>query len=193
MKKNLLRATVMCALVASIASCNKSNETTTTTTPETKAEQPASSGKIAYVDLDSVQANYELCKELTAQLEEKSLKAQQELQSKQRAFQDHYNSMQQKYEKGQFTSEQQFQNAQANLQREQEAGAKRESEIQAELAEFQAKGLQQMNDSINNFIESYNKDKKYDYILVKSTVLYANSACDITADVIKGLNKRYKK
>ena len=46
-----------------------------------------------------------------------------------------------------------------------------------------------------NFLNAYNKDKKYDIILTKQgdNILYAAKRFDITSDVINGLNKRYKK
>ena len=49
--------------------------------------------------------------------------------------------------------------------------------------------------AVNNFLTSYNKDKKFDMILSKSgdNILFANKKFDITQDVINGLNKRYKK
>jgi outer membrane protein len=52
-----------------------------------------------------------------------------------------------------------------------------------------------LHDSIQNFLASYNKTHKYDYILSKSgdNILLANPKMNITEDVIKGLNKRYKK
>ena len=40
----------------------------------------------------------------------------------------------------------------------------------------------------------YNKTKKYDYVLVKAgdNLLIANPKFNITNDIVKGLNKRYK-
>ena len=46
---------------------------------------------------------------------------------------------------------------------------------------------------LNNYLEVYNKDKKYDMIINKSAILYAGKKYDITQDVINGLNKRYKR
>ena len=50
-------------------------------------------------------------------------------------------------------------------------------------------------DSIQHFLASYNKDKKYAFILTKQlgdNLLYADNAYDITEDVVAGLNKAYK-
>ncbi len=47
-------------------------------------------------------------------------------------------------------------------------------------------------DSINNFIIEFNKERKYDAILFRDAGLYFNPALDITAEVVEGLNARYK-
>ena len=51
-----------------------------------------------------------------------------------------------------------------------------------------------LRDSIQHFLASYNKDKKYSLILSKAgdNLLYADKAYDITKDVVAGLNKAYK-
>ena len=51
-----------------------------------------------------------------------------------------------------------------------------------------------MRDSIQAFLKTYNKGKKYDYILSRSgdNILLANPKYDITKEVVAGLNKRYK-
>lgn len=189
--KHITRCALLFLMVATMTSCNKKE---TPAQPEAKAEvKGATSLRIAYVDLDTVQAHYDLFTDLSNQLNQKAISAQRELQTKQRALQDHYNALQTKYNNGQFASQAEFENAQASLQREQEAGAKREAELSEEIEKHRVEGIQQVSDSVENFIKSYNKDKKYDYILMKATTLYANPAYDITNDVIKGLNARYKK
>ena len=58
----------------------------------------------------------------------------------------------------------------------------------------QAKYNEEMRDSIQNFLKQYNKTKKYDFIMSKAgdNILLANPKYDITNEVVKGLNKRYK-
>ena len=63
-----------------------------------------------------------------------------------------------------------------------------------ELANEQQQLTMEMRDSIQAFLKTYNKAKKYDYILSRSgdNILLANPRFDITRDVVNGLNKRYK-
>ena len=51
-----------------------------------------------------------------------------------------------------------------------------------------------LRDSINNFIQAYNADKKFDFIFSNAgfdNLLYGNPAYNITGEIIEGLNKRY--
>ena len=70
-----------------------------------------------------------------------------------------------------------------------------QARFESELANETQKFNVALRDSLNHFLEIYNKDKKYDFILAKSgdNILMANARYDITQDVINGLNKRYKK
>ena len=69
--------------------------------------------------------------------------------------------------------------------------------VQTILGVF-AKETQEFNvalrDSLNSFLNAYNRDKHYDIILSKAgdNILFADKRFDITQDVINGLNKRYK-
>ncbi len=53
---------------------------------------------------------------------------------------------------------------------------------------------EEARDSIQAFLKVYNEEKKYDYVMIKAgdNLLIANPKYDITDEVIKGLNSRYK-
>ena len=53
---------------------------------------------------------------------------------------------------------------------------------------------EEARDSIQSFLKKYNKTKKYDYVMIKAgdNLLIANPKYNITNDIVKGLNKRYK-
>ena len=54
--------------------------------------------------------------------------------------------------------------------------------------------LERAQASIQAFLKVFNRTHKYDYVMVKAgeNLLIANPKFDITKDVVKGLNKRYK-
>ena len=69
-----------------------------------------------------------------------------------------------------------------------------QEKLTREFEEERQKDNEEMRDSIENFLKDYNKTHKYSIILskIESNILYADKAMNITQDVLKGLNKRYK-
>ena len=93
-----------------------------------------------------------------------------------------------------FTSREQAQSVQAGIERRQRDLQELQARLENELASETQKFNEALRDSLNNFLTSYNKDKKFDLILSKAgdNILYADRRHDITKDIINGLNKRYK-
>lgn len=183
-------------LVASLAlfSCNKQ-------TPKMD-EQPAQVGdeqtagmRVAYVEVDSLMTQFEFAIEKSKEIEKKSINARNTLTQKGNKFQADYNSFQQKMQNNGFTSREQAESVQQQLQRQQNDLAALQARFESELANETQKFNIALRDSLNHFLEIYNKDKKYDIIMAKSgdNILLANKKYDVTQDVINGLNKRYKK
>lgn len=189
MKKNF--AFVLMAAAMMLACNNQS--------PKMDA-QPAEAGetsgqglRIAYIEVDSVMTQFEFAKEKSQELEKKSNNARNTLTQKGNQLQAAANNFQQKLQNNGFTSREQAENAQQALQRDQNNLAALQARLENELASEQQKFLQAFQDSLDNFLADYNKDKKYDMIVNKAAVLYADKRFDITTDVVNGMNRRYKK
>ena len=150
--------------------------------------------KIAYVEVDSLMTQYEFCKEFTLILEKKSTNARNTLNSKGQALQSAMANFQQKLQNNGFTSREQAEGQQAAIQRQQQSLQELQARLENELAQETQKYNAGLRDSLSHFLDAYNKDKKFDLILTKQgdNILYAAKRFDITADVINGLNKRYK-
>ena len=179
------------AIAAMMVSCNNA-------APKMN-EQPTggNSGegmKIAYVEVDSLMTQYTFAKDYTVTLEKKSNNARNTLTQKGNALQAAVNNFQQKLNNNGFQSREQAESVQAAIQRQQADLQQLQARLENELASETAKFNQALRDSLNNFLQAYNKDKKYDLILSKAgdNLLFANKKFDITQDVINGLNKRYK-
>ncbi|MCD8302124.1 MAG: OmpH family outer membrane protein [Prevotellaceae bacterium] len=189
-KASITVGLALCCLA--LVCCNKQpQEEEVQTTP---SETSATGLKIAYVEIDSLMANYQLCKDYTeiGNMEADNIK--RTLESKQRTLEQHYSAMQQKYESNGFTSQEELQRAQTSLQKEQESLEELSNRLSNSFQEQQLKYNAEMRDSIQNFLKGYNKNKKFDLIISKAgdNILYANPQYDITNEVLKGLNKRYK-
>lgn len=189
MKKIWTLATVAMLM----ASCGGNNENQTSDEASKDGKQDTGL-RIAFVEVDSLMTQYQFCKDYSEVMALEYANIQKELAGKQRTLEQHAAAVQQKYENNGFTTRDEVERAQANIQREQQELAIYSDRLSAEFANQQAAYNDEMRDSIQAFLKVYNKSKKYDYILSKGgdNMLYANPKYDITKDVIKGLNSRYK-
>lgn len=193
-KKNIFHALSVVAVAGlTLTACDKS-------APKMD-EQPAKTStsvtgemKIAYVEVDSLMSQYKFCKDFTAILQKKSNNARNTLNQKGQKLQAAAANFHQKLNNNGFTSREQAASVQAALQRQQEDLQELQNRLGSELDSETAKYNAALRDSLQNFLKVYNKTKKYDLILSKAgdNILLADKKLDITADVINGLNKRYK-
>lgn len=179
------------AVAALMTSCNK--QAPKMDEPVADNEESLGDLRIAYIELDTLTAQYEFAKQTSAELEKKGTNARNTIASKSKQLENNVNNFQNKLQNNGFTSREQAENAQAALQREQNNLVALQQRLENELANEQAKFLQAFQDSLDSFLSDYNKDKKYDLILNKAAILHASTKYDITQDVINGMNKRYKK
>jgi len=192
MKKNIFGMMSVAAVALMMASCN--NQSPKMDEKPAEAGAPTSGMNIAYVEVDSLMTQFNFAKEKTEELQKKSNNARNTLTSKGNQLQAAANNFQQKLQNNGFTSREQAEGVQAALQRQQNDLAALQARLESELANETQKFNEALRDSLNHFLAIYNKDKKFDMILAKSgdNILLADKRFDITAEVINGLNKRYK-
>lgn len=191
MKNYLISAALMAATLL-LGACGAKGEEEATT-ENTQTEQTVGL-KIAYVELDTLMSQYQLYKDYSEVLTRKGNNIQKTLAQKQRALESHAAAVQKKYESNGFTTRDEVERAQASIQKEQNDLAELADRLQNEFAMEQARINDEARDSIQSFLKRYNKTKKYDYVMVKAgdNLLVANPKFNITNDIVKGLNKRYK-
>ncbi len=193
-KKNLLRNGMMAAAALLLTvSCNNSAPEAETTEVQTETGSPAGL-KFAYVEIDSLMSQYQFCKDHSLFLNMKGENARATLAKKERALQNQAAELQKKYESNGFTTRDELERAQMSLAQKQQELQELSERLTNELAMEQVKYNEEMRDSIQAFLKEYNKNKKFDFIISKAgdNILLAHKKYDITSDVVKGLNKRYK-
>ena len=190
MKKNVFGAL---AIVAVLASCNNASPKMDEK-PQAAGTESSTGMKIAYVEVDSLMTQYDFAKDYSMTLQKKSNNARNTLTQKGNQLQAAVNNFQQKLNNNGFTSREQAASVQAAIERQQRDLQELQARLEGELANETQKFNEALRDSLNNFLTSYNKDKKYDLILSKAgdNILFADRKYDITKDIINGLNKRYK-
>lgn len=181
------------AFAAVMASCNNASPKMDEK-PQAAGVENVSGMKIAFVEVDSLMTQYDFAKDYSVTLQKRSNNARNTLAQKTSELQAAVNNFQQKLQNNGFTSREQAQSVQAGIERRQRDLQELQARLENELASETQKFNEALRDSLNNFLTSYNKDKKFDLILSKAgdNILYADRRHDITKDIINGLNKRYK-
>ena len=192
--KSTLSALAVVIMACGIMSWNKQPQANDTKeTPKTAATTAtAGSQQIAYVEIDSIMGQYKYWKEVTKILEAKEKNIQKTLAGKQQALQQAAANFQQNVQANKFTQAQ-AQQIQAGIQKQAADAEALQQRLGAEYQKEVAKYNKALSDSVHNYLKTYNKDKKYVMILAKSgdNILYADDACNITSDVLQGMNKAY--
>ena len=113
MKKFLFFAAIA---ALSMTACNKSGSNSA----DNGAEAEEGTGaRIAYVELDTLMSQYQLYKDYSELLNRKGNNIQKTLAKKQRTLEQHAAAMQKKYENNGFTTRDELERAQNNIQKEQ--------------------------------------------------------------------------
>lgn len=153
----------------------------------------AGPGSIAFVEIDSVMANYNMTKDLIKEIESKGKQYDSELNSKSKSLQQNYQDLQYKAQRGLEVRSKLEQMGQ-QLQLEEQNLYKLRDSYGAQLQEENAVMLRKSMNSIMDYIKEFNKGKNFTFVLGNSfdgKILYADPGLDITKEVIKGLNEKY--
>ena len=153
---------------------------------------PAGNFKIAYFEMDSIENNYEYLKDVKNQLKTKETQLTGQLTALKNNYMEKVNKFQQE---AQSLSQEKQSSMQNDLMNEQKMLQNKEQAMGAELQDESFKRLQVVNKEIEEYLQEYNKDKGYSYILgyQSGQIYYKDAKFDITAPVLAGLNQRYKK
>ncbi|MEE4196825.1 MAG: OmpH family outer membrane protein [Bacteroidales bacterium] len=149
---------------------------------------------IAYVNIDTIISEYQFFVDKRADLNEKMGESEAELQLQSRNFEREVRDFQEQLNKGLITRTKAQMLQQELAQKEQQLYATRDN-IAQQLSEEEQVMLRQGLDRIMKYLENYNKEHNYRYVLSKtfgSQVLYADKSLNITRDVLNGLNEQYQ-
>jgi len=146
--------------------------------------------KVAYIDLDSLQNNYEYYKKIKADFERKQTASDDEINNLQKRYQARAMQLQQK---GPTMNQQDQQSAMKEISQMQQDLQTKKQSLDNELFNYNSKMKEDILSRIQNFLKDYNKDGRYDYIFSYEPgfMFYKDTALNITRDVVKGLNDLY--
>ena len=151
--------------------------------------------RIAYIDIDTLEANYEYFKAKKEDFTKRQAALEGELERSARALQAEANALQQKAQAGTLTQAE-GEAAQKRLMSGQQNLENRRQSMAAQLMKEQDAFNTDLQKRLDEWIAEYNKDKAYDFVLSYSksgSILYADKGLDITADAIAGMNDRSRR
>lgn len=151
---------------------------------------------IAYINVDSLLLNYQFAQQANEVLIKKEEDSRLAFNTKARQLQVEVSDFQRKLENNAFLSRDRAEKEQTRLMQKQQDLQDLDNKLTEELFKEQQKVNEQLRDTINNFLEEYNRDKKYEVIFSNTTgdnILKANPKYDITKEVVDMLNKRMQK
>ncbi|WP_142686080.1 OmpH family outer membrane protein [Chitinophaga polysaccharea] len=170
---------------------NKAGNSAPAASSAANSNTPAGgSFKIAYVDLDSLEAHFEYFKEKRALLEQKQQQMDNQLKGKARALQSEYEDLQRR---ASTLTQEQGEAAQRSLMSKQQQLEQEAQNLRASYTEQETKFNEELQKKLDDFLKAFNADKRFAYIFsyrsTASNILYKDPAYDVTPEVIKGMNQ----
>ena len=150
---------------------------------------------VAYLNVDSLLANYSFAIEASEQLMSKQEDARLKMNTKLRTFQNEVADFQRKLQNNAFLSRERAEKEQQRLAKKEQELQELEAKLTQDIMLENQKLNMQLADSLTNFLQVFNADGRYHVILsnnAKDNVLMAAEQYDITAEVIAGMNARCK-
>lgn len=199
------RITLLTALMMLFIQCSKNDNNTAPA--ETVTGSPANTNavvgncpdslrtvRIAYVDYDSLLANYNFAQEIHKELIRKEMSIGNTIDNERKNLRDEAMEFERKMQNNLFLSEETAQAEYKKIVNKDKALLEREQQLVAQLDEERNNKFTELTKCINSYINEYNKCKGYDFILTRigGNMLYANGSLDITHEIVDGLNAKYK-
>jgi len=153
----------------------------------------AGPSKIAYFKIDSVMTNWELYFEMQEKLSKKQQQLESDFENKSQSFMKRVEDAQYKMQRGLVTRAEAEQ-LQQQLAQEEQSLMGLQNNYATQIQEEGVVKNRQMIDKIEQYLESYNEERGFDYIFSYSfggNLFYGDDALDITQEVIDGINEMF--
>ena len=157
-------------------------------------QQPmANSLRMAYFNLDSLEAHYQYFKDVLDQVKSKESEMNAELSGMEKNYQKKISEWQKKAPTMSQTEGQEAQQEYAQMQQNYQI---RKQTLQESLLKHNEDLKTDIRKKIEDYLKDYNKSKGYNYIIsydANSFIYLKDTANNITDDLVGGLNAAYKK
>lgn len=154
---------------------------------------PVNAARIAYINIDSINAGYQLITDLTKDLLAEQGKAQSRLKKKYQQLEARYVEME---KQSKYWTKDQMAQGQQELQKMQEEVQQFEGRLQQDLLTKEQEHQTILLRNVKAYLRNLALERGYDFVVTTSEmsispVLYGNQAYNITGEVLYELNRQY--
>jgi outer membrane protein len=161
--------------------------------PEAQVKPSSAETRIAYFDMDTLEAHYEYFKDALSQAKSKESAMNTELSGMEKTYQKKISEWQ---KKGTAMTQAESEQAQQEYALMQQNFQSRKDALQQELYKNTEDLKTSIRKRVEEFLKDYNKQKTYSFIFAydpSSFIYYKDTVYNITSDMLDGLNASYKK
>lgn len=148
--------------------------------------------RIAYFEMDSIEANFGMVKDVMAELSKKELAINEEMNKLTKNLQQRFNFYQNKAQAGSL-SQADSEVASQEMKILDDQLKNRKQQLDQEYSDFMVRRQSDIKVKIEDFLKEYNQNKNYSYIVSydQGVFYFRDTTYNITVDLVKGLNERY--
>ena len=163
-----------------------------TNVPQQQAPVAVSGLKLAYVDVDSLLANYLFYQDLVEEMTRKEENYRLALTEEYNKLQKEINDFQNKVQNNVYSSAERAESERNRLLKKQQALEEKSRQYSTDFDNEGAANSEKISEIVDNYIKKYNKTHGFDMIISKASLLFADEALNITDEILDGLNAEYK-
>ena len=187
--KSVSTIVLSAAIVMGFCQCSQS---TTNATPQEQSPVAVSGLKSAYIDVDSLLANYAFYQDLSEEMMRKEENYRLVLKEEANKLDKDVQDFQKKVENNVYSSRERAESEQNRLLKRQQALQEKSDKYSQELLNESNANAQKVSEAVENYVKEYNKSKGFNLIISKASLMFADESLNITAEVLDGLNAQYK-
>lgn len=146
--------------------------------------------RMAYFEMDSIEANFNLVKDVKTEISAKDNEYNSSLNKLDQTYRNKY----EEYASKASMTEEEREAASNVLNQLSESLKNQKQDLDQKYQDFVMRKNLEVKKKIEDYLKVYNKEKNYSYIMSYEQGLfyYKDTAYNITADLVKGLNEYYK-
>lgn len=187
--KSVSTIVLSASMIMGFCQCSQSTDNAT---PQEQSPVAVSGLKIAYIDVDSLLANYAFYQDLSEEMMRKEENYRLVLKEEANKLDKDVQDFQKKVQNNVYSSRERAESEQNRLLKRQQSLQEKSDKYSQELLNESNANAQKVSEAVENYVKEYNKTKGYNLIISKASLMFADESLNITSEVLDGLNAQYK-